>query len=101
MAGKRSPEYETFVVLQETLRIGIQNDIEAVVVRAFAAGLITSDSLGELTMQTTAKHIRAQNFLMMMGNKINECSANLGKFNNCLDPNVHENLIRKIGEPYL
>ena len=101
MAGKQSPEYETFAKLQEDLRVGIQSDIEAVAGRAFSGGLITPENLEELTIQGTAKHIRARSFLMMIGNKIKECPTNIGKFKHCLDPHVHQNLVKKIGKSYL
>ena len=100
MADLKSPEYETFVELQEDLRIGIQSDIATVAVRAFSAMLITPENLEDLTMLTIPKHTRAQSFLRMMGSKIKTDPTKLGKFKGFLDPYVHKDLVKRVGESF-
>ena len=94
-----SLESQTFKELQEFLRIGIQDSIDAVLTQSYQEDLITDDQLDELTNPMWPKNTRAKNFLRTVGRMIKKNPANLQSLRGILEQEpVHQDLVKRIGK---
>lgn len=97
----QTPEYQTIVDLSDTIRIGIQDDLNRIVTVMFAAGIIGPDERdGILDRETNeAKPDRARRFMRLLENKIQINPDCLASFRGILAKEAcHEGLVNMIGE---
>ena len=97
----QTPEYQTIVDLSDTIRIGIQTDLDRIVTAMFSAGVIGSDERDEILDSKTneSNPNRARRFMRLLENKIQIKSDCLASFRGILAKEAcHEGLVNMIGE---
>ena len=94
-------QYQAIVDLSDTLRIGIQNDLDSIVSKMFSAGIISSDERDEILDRETneSKPNRARRFMRLLQNKVRINPDCLASFRWILaEEPAHESLVNMIGE---
>ena len=94
-------QYQAIVDLSDTLCIGIQNDLDSIVSKMFAAGIISPEERDEILDRATnqSKPNRARSFMTLLQNKIRINPDCLASFRGILaEEACHGALVKMIGE---